>query len=181
MARAGRKPDPNAPTPERLAKGDVVSYTPRDFGDSKRAELAPQFESRVYRKDPLAELLARGSIDRDEFNAGHAFAKAHARAIREVGAIDYDAIGGNGFADGLPLSRCIALDAFGALCLALGATDHDRLTRRRILISVACEGRSLSSLYPGKGRPLATASHALTIGLQRLAMHLEATRLGQEA
>ena len=173
MARAGRKPDPNAPTPQRLAKGDVVSYTPRDFGDSKRGELAPQFRANHRRDDPL-KMLAH-LLNADEIHAAGVFTLAYERTLVTGGVVNLEFTGGRS-GEGLSEAKCRALGEFGALCRSLESDPCQRAIRCKLLLLVLGQRRTLSSLFPQKGRDFAVAKHMLISSIQRLTRHLEMSR-----
>jgi hypothetical protein len=175
MKRVTKAEDDNAPSRFRLQHGDVASYTPRDFGDSKRAELAPQFESRASRRrDEPLKMLAHLLGPEDRF-AASVFARAYERTLPTVAAVNWEFTGSRG-GDGLTAARCRALGEFGALCMAVETDPDLRLRRCKLLVLVLGQGRTLSSLFPQKGRDFATAKHMLISSIQRIARHLEIAR-----
>lgn len=159
----------NTPTPERLAKGDVGQYTPREYHPEtkKMRELPPVHRVRRSNACPLSELLGRRSINRDEYDAGRRLGSAYERATRETGAINLDSLGG-GWNGGISHARCEAMDELTAMRRAIGDTEHDRKVRMRVLIAVCAEGRSLREYVGGGGRACQTASNILVVSLQRL-------------
>ncbi len=167
MTRAARLD--NTPTPERLAKGDMGQYIPREYHPEtkKMRELPPVHRARRMTACPLSDLLARRSINRDEYDAGRRFGSAYERATREQGAINLDSMGG-GFNGGISHARCEAMGDLHGMVRAIGDTDHDRLNRARVLIAVCAEGRSLREYVGGGGRACQAASNMLVVSLQRL-------------
>jgi len=172
MARAGRKPDPNAPTPQRLAKGDVVSYTPRDFGDSKRGELAPQHRVKSS-PEPLRDVK---SLSSGEIDAGLLFGRVWLRKVAEVGAIDYEASRGGQGSGGLSHAKCEAYAQWAPLWRCLADTDDGRNYRANALLQIAALGRTVDEIAGKGGRRRTAFVHLLISCCQRLVREIERQR-----
>jgi hypothetical protein len=170
-----RKPeDDNAPSPFRLQHGDV-EQTPIRYGDQRDADpnRPTVARSRKATDNPLAQFLARKLISPEAYHAGKRFGSLWERTTRTVGAVNLDSTGG-GTCDGLSYAKVEAMSEFHALCRLLGDTDHDRLTRQRVLIAVCGERRTARNVAGEGGRKCQAVSNMLVIGLERLARATEA-------
>lgn len=88
---------PNAPEPERLAKGDLATVTERD-PDLKQVR-------HLKARGTLQTMLARGTITNREFMAGVRVAQlAEQAAIPDIQAVDWSRpiVDGGGFEGGVP-------------------------------------------------------------------------------
>lgn len=170
MSRVGRKRvEVLLPTPERLAKGDI-EITPIRYGDQRDADPnRPAVHRAVQRRDNPLKMLA---LTEQEIYAAYVFRRAYERTQMEVGAVNLEFSGGRG-GEGLSEARCRALGEFGALCRAVENDPCQRAIRCKLLILVLGQGRTLSSLFPQKGRDFATAKHMLMSSLQRITRALE--------
>lgn len=153
------------PTAERIAKGDVELYTPRDYntGGVKR-DLPPVYRSRQA-PETLWTLHHRGSIDVDQLRAGRALGAACEAATREHGAINLESTGGP-WSGGLTYARCAAMDALSAMWAALPEIGRPAIWA--VLVGVCHHRLTLREMYPGSSAR-ARASDMLGLGLRRIA------------
>lgn len=174
MSRAGRKRaiiETIAPTPERIAKGDL-EVTPIRYGDQRDADPHRPTVARVMqRRDDALKMLAH-LLSPAEIYAAGAFARAYERTQSTVGAVNWEFSGGRG-GEGLSEAKCRALGEFGALCKSVESDAVQRAIRCKLLVLVLGQRRTLSSLFPLKGRDYTTAKHMLISSIQRLTRHLE--------
>lgn len=171
MSRAGRprKAEAILPTPERLAKGDVL-ISPIRYGDQRDADpnRPAVHRARKGRDNPLDEFRARRLISDDAYRTGNRIASLYDRATREAGAINLDSLGG-GSCDGLPYKTVEAMSELHALFRRLHTDDAERLKHSRLLIAVCGEGRSVRDYTGGGGRACQAHSNMLVNSLERLA------------
>lgn len=154
------------PTPERLAKGDVETYTPREFvpgaaGQPGKVRELPTVSRSRLAPETLWTLHSRGSINRDELRAGRELGEAYERATRELGAINLDSMGG-GWNGGLSHSRCSAMDTLHRMWDALPELNRPAIWH--VLIAI-CGHRQTLREYAGGGRPMMRASGLFYIGI----------------
>ncbi len=176
MSRASRaKPEPdNAPSRFRLQHGDV-EQTPIRYGDQRDADPNRPTVARARKSsdNPLGEFLARRLISPEAYAVGQNIARLHERIHRAGGVVNLNSSGG-GSCDGLPYAITEAMSELHAMLKRCGATDHDRLSRGRVLIAVCGERRSAREIAGGGGRACQTVSNMLCNGLEALARAKEA-------
>jgi hypothetical protein len=131
MSRAART---IAPTPERLAKGDVVARQNRTDASGRDAGVTYEAKRKRQTPDPIAVLLEMGRLTADLAAVAMKLRALYHRAHKGPGVVDLNRTGhrGTAYAESEPQRR------FRALCLCVHETPEERQARWNVLIPVVC-------------------------------------------
>lgn len=169
MRRKRRGATPPPAHDRRITDLPYGSLTASSVEDDPYAKGDKIVVLRSIRDDPLAGLLARGHIDKAQFEAGRCWQRHYERAgVGAVIAIDPTKEPVDGRGAMRPDIRDSQLDAFkqlNAAAMAVGPDDH------WIVVLVLGQGRALKSLvYDGSEMEIKSLGRRLRKSLEVLAM-----------
>ena len=170
-ARPVTRPLTIGPTAQRMAKGDLAPYTPREFVPGRDGnpgqwrELDTVIRVRGRYESPLVALLNRGSISGKMFQAGISLGDAYLVRHREQGTINLNGAGG-GRSGGMTQMQCEAQDVLNAAWRALPVIGRDEAWN--LLIAVCAQHFTIREIAGTGGRQAMAVSDRLRVALHHL-------------